>query len=247
MTILDEIVAHKRTEIEHLKDVQSPPLCTNDFTALFHPKPSLIAELKAASPSEGIIDPDFDPLKKAAMYIAGEANAISVLTDHKYFGGSFEVLAKVRAMTEKPLLCKEFIIEPKQIRVARAAGADMVLLIVKILNSLQLSDLKATIERWGMKAVVEVQNQEELDKALEIDPEILLINNRNLSSFEIDHQTTENLLNGIPDHVRVISASGISDPGEVRAAPGRIDGFLIGTTLMRSEDPAKFLRECRET
>lgn len=245
MTILDEIVANKIEEIKTLADVAAPPRCEQDFTQLFSPAPCLIAEIKAASPSEGVIAENFDPIAVAQQYIAGGCSAMSVLTDQKYFGGSFNVLKSIRAMTDKPLLCKEFIIDEKQVRVARAMGADLVLLIVKILSPERLSELKDAIEALGMKALIEVQNEEELDIALSVDPELLLINNRNLSSFEVDMKTTENLLTGIPEYVKVIAASGIQQPGEIKNFPARVDGFLIGTALMRSQNPTEFLQSCR--
>ncbi|HCM84052.1 MAG TPA: indole-3-glycerol phosphate synthase TrpC [Alphaproteobacteria bacterium] len=245
MTILDEIVANKIEEIKTLKDVAAPLRCEQDFTQLFAPAPCLIAEVKAASPSEGVIAKDFNPVSVAQKYIAGGCNAMSVLTDHKYFGGSFEILKSIRAITDKPLLCKEFVIEEKQVRVARACGADLVLLIVKILTKKRLQELKDAIEALGMKALIEVQNEEELEIALAVDPELLLINNRNLSSFEVDMKTTENLLAGIPAYVKVIAASGIQQPDEIRNFPARVDGFLIGTALMRAANPTEFLQSCR--
>lgn len=247
MSILDEIVAHKREEIKDLADVAEPVCCTRDFAGMFREKPCLIAELKAASPSEGVIAENFAPEEQAAHYVDGGADAISVLTDEKYFGGGFDVLRRVRARTDLPLLCKEFVIDEKQIRVARDCGADLVLLIVKILTDEELLRLKNAIEDLGMAALVEIQNEEELERALQVSPDLLLINNRNLTSFDVDMKTTENLLAGIPAHVKAIAASGIKAPADLENFSPRVDGFLIGTTLMRSGDPAAFLRDCRRT
>jgi len=247
MSILDEIVAHKRLEIGALDDVTAPLPCTRDFATLFHNTPCLIAELKAASPSEGVIAENFEPEKQAVKYVEGGANAISVLTDEKYFGGSFTVLRNARVLTDLPLLCKEFIIDEKQIRVARDCGADLVLLIVKILSDEELSRLKSAIENLGMAALIEIQNEEELQRALKTSPSLLLINNRNLTSFDVDMNTTENLLDGIPANVKAIAASGIKAPSDLETFSPRVDGFLIGTTLMRSDNPVKFLQDCRET
>jgi len=246
MTILDKIVAHKRTEIENMEDIQNPKICKMDFDKLFEPSPCIIAELKAASPSEGIIAENFNPSLQAQYYINGRANAISILTDYEFFKGSFDVLEQIRDQTKQPLLCKEFIIEEKQIRYARACGADLVLLIVKILDDDRLLALKQEIEKWGMKALIEIQNDDELERALKTEPELLLINNRNLSSFDVDMSTTEKLLDGIPDDVRVIAASGIQSPDDLKNFSARVDGFLIGTSLMRSDNPEKFLRDCRD-
>ncbi|TNE31183.1 MAG: indole-3-glycerol-phosphate synthase [Alphaproteobacteria bacterium] len=247
MSILDEIVAHKREEIKTLADVANPPHCTRDFAELFQNTPCLIAELKAASPSEGVIAENFDPEDQTAKYVAGDVNAISVLTDEKYFGGSFAVLRNTRVLTDVPLLCKEFIIDEKQIRVARDCGADMVLLIVKILTDEELLRLKTAIDNLGMAALIEIQNEEELERALKVSPDLLLINNRNLTSFDVDMNTTANLLEGIPATIKAIAASGIKSPSDLENFSPRVDGFLIGTTLMRSDDPAEFLRNCRGT
>lgn len=247
MSILDQIVKNKREEVKSLGDIPTPDFCPTDFKGIFEVKPFLIAEVKAKSPSEGAIVDDFDPMAQASKYICGAANAISVLTDEMYFGGSFEILKNIRNLTFLPLLCKEFIVDPKQVRMARHCGADLVLLIVKILSEEDLKTLKEEIEKWGMKALIEVQNEEELNRALRVEPELLLINNRNLTSFEVDMKTTSRLLADIPLHIKVIAASGIKDPSETRTFPPRVDGFLIGTSLMRSENPAEFLRQCRET
>lgn len=241
MSILNDIVAHKRTEISGLADIDTPQKCTTDIQKIFSEKPCLIAELKAASPSEGVIAENFDPTQQTTHYTNGGANAISVLTDEKYFGGGFQVLKNTRAQTDIPLLCKEFIITEKQVRYARACGADMVLLIVKILSDAELLSLKNAIEKWGMTALIEIQNDDELERALRVSPDILLINNRNLTSFDVDMGTTEALLSAIPDSVRVIAASGIKTPQDLKNFSPRVDGFLIGTALMRADNPTQFL------
>jgi indole-3-glycerol phosphate synthase len=246
MTILDEIVATKRQEILHLPAVENIPLCRQDFSYLQKAKPILIAEIKAASPSEGnIVTGSFDPLAIARDYEAGGADAFSILTDESYFKGSFKILQQVRAITAKPLLCKEFILDDRQIRYARFCGADLCLLIVKILDPDQLKHLKQTVESFGMKAVVEVQNEAELKAAQAVGADILLINNRNLTNFTVDQNTTLSLLHYIPDGVVAIAASGIQQPEEIKTYPSRINGFLIGTALMRSADRIAFLKRCR--
>lgn len=247
MSILDEIVAHKAEEIKHLPKGLKLKKCCTKRVEIFADKPALIAEVKAKSPSEGVIAKTFDPVSQAQAYVAGGSAAISVLTDEKYFGGSFDILKKIRAMTDTPLLCKEFVIDSVQVEMARACGADMVLLIVKILDDATLLSLKSYIEDLGMLAVIEVQNQQELDRALKINPEILLINNRNLTSFDVDMDTTARLLENIPQEVTVIAASGIQYPSEIKDFSTRVDGFLIGTSLMRSKDPEAFLKACHDT
>ncbi len=246
-SILEKIVRHKQAEILQMPDILTPPCCAQDFSSIFTPRPGIIAEIKAASPSEGDIVHDFDPVAIAQSYIDGGANAISVLTDLKFFKGSFDILRDIRAMTDKPLLCKDFILSGKQIRFARLHGADMCLLIVKILDPDTLQDLKRQIEDLGMIAVVEVQNDAELDTTLKINPEIILVNNRNLDSFAVNSGTSNMLSKCIPDPIRVIAASGIHAPGDLARFSSRIDAFLIGTALMRSNDKIGFLRGCRAT
>lgn len=245
MTILDRIVAHKKDNMNTLPEMQDAPSCEADFSALFGDETFIIAEIKSKSPSEGTIDSAFDYHAIADAYIEGGAHAMSILTDHEFFGGSFEILKSVRARTALPLLCKDFIIDEKQVRLARACGADLCLLIVKILSPVQLGTLKDAIEALGMKAVVEIQNEAELEIALQVHPEIILINNRNLENFEVDMENTHSLLSKIPDGVCVIAASGITDPAQTKNFPGRVNGFLIGTALMRSDDKVSFLKECR--
>lgn len=244
-TILDRIVRYKKIEIEQIPDLSEVPLCAQNFERVFTPRPGLIAEIKAASPSEGDIVTDFDPLAIAASYIEGGAAAMSILTDSRFFKGSFEILRAVRAMTDKPLLCKDFLLCEKQIRYARMNGADMGLLIVKILDAGQLAALKQAMEDLGMMAVIEIQNEAELETAMAANPQIILINNRNLDSFSVDLKTSGNLAESIPANVRVIAASGINTPSDLNEFPERIDGFLIGTALMRANDKVGFLRGCR--
>lgn len=245
MSILEQIIVHKKTEIAALPGESAPPRCPADFTGFLQARPALIAEIKARSPSAGQIVADFEPLAVARDYLAGGADALSVLTDARYFGGGFEVLREVRALTDTPLLCKDFIIDEKQIYHARAHGADMCLLIVKILTGPQLIALKQATENLGMKAVIEVQDRQELATALAAEPEILLINNRNLASFDVDRGNAGALAAHVPPGIKVIAASGLESPEQVQNAPARLDGFLIGTALMQAPDKIAFLRKCR--
>lgn len=244
-SILDKIIRYKLDEIAQMPDVSMVPHCTQDFDRIFTPHPGLIAEIKAASPTEGDIITIFDPPAIAQSYIKGGATALSVLTDHKFFKGSFDILRDIRALTDMPVLCKDFILSGRQIRHARLHGADLCLLIVKILEKDQLTALKQQIEDLGMMAVIEIQNETELETALSLDPHILLINNRNLDSFVIDLDTTNMLAARIPATIRVIAASGIRAPADLAGFSARTDAFLIGTALMRAEDKALFLRGCR--
>lgn len=245
-SILDRIVAKKMEEISAMPDRVDTVPCQQDFDRIFHPRPGLIAEIKAASPSEGDIAQNFDPVSIAADYVRGGANALSVLTDAAFFKGSFDILRAVRATTDVPILCKDFILSERQIRMARASGADMGLLIVKILTPDRLIALKQAMEGLGMQAVIEVQNKSELETALSVDPDILLINHRDLTDFTVDHNLSNTLAPLIPENVRVIGASGISKPADLVSFSDRIDGFLIGTALMRSADKAGFLKGCRD-
>lgn len=244
-TILDKIVRHKLDEIMQMPDIKDVPLCTQNFERIFAPRPGLIAEIKAASPSEGDIVTDFDPVAIAKAYSEGGATALSVLTDAHFFKGSFDILHRIRQMTDMPLLCKDFILSQKQIRQARLHGADMCLLIVKILEKDQLSALKQCIEDLGMMAVIEIQNTIELEIALSVNAQIILINNRNLESFAVDLDTSNRLAERIPQPIRVIAASGIQSPDTLSGFSKRVDGFLIGTALMRESDKIAFLRRCR--
>lgn len=243
-TILDRIVAQKRREIEAMPEIADLAPCTQDFTRIFTPRPGLIAEIKAASPSEGDIVSALDPVAVARDYIDGGATAMSILTDREFFKGGFDILRTVRALTDKPLLCKDFILSERQVRFARHHGADMVLLIVKILTPGELRALKRQIDALGMRAIIEVQTEGELRTALAVDPEILLINNRNLASFAVDLETTNALLDAVPANVRVIAASGVKTPGDLRSFSPRVDAFLIGTALMRANDKIDFLQRC---
>lgn len=245
MSILEKIVASKIRQIKEMPNMALPEICLRDFSKLFDHSPALIAEIKAKSPSEGRIVQAFDPLAIARAYIEGGADALSILTDNEFFGGSFEILRDIRARAAKPLLCKEFIIDQKQIRLARACGADLCLLIVKILAPAKLQELKDAIEQLGMKAVIEVQNIEELERALAARSEIILINNRNLESFSVDMKTVFPMIEHIPEPIKIIAASGIQTPEDLKSFPVRINGFLIGTALMRAPNKIQFLQRCR--
>jgi indole-3-glycerol phosphate synthase len=251
--VLDEIVAHKREEVaarqrqKPLRDLKArvealAPLAGFPFeAALRREKPvHLIAEIKPASPSAGVLQADLNLDALLAAYNQ-YASAISVLTDEKYFGGSFERLAEVSRQSPCPTLCKDFILEESQVYEARLAGAAAVLLIVKILDDATLRHLHDTIRRLGMTPVVEVQNEAELERALSVGARVLLINNRDLSTFEISLDTTHRLVRFLrekrsPDEFRdilVISASGIHQRAELDFLRPSAYCFLIGSSLMK--------------
>jgi indole-3-glycerol phosphate synthase len=257
--LLDKIVASKRGEVERNKkslpwrEIQKllpdlhPP---RDFRAAISRPGSggasvrIIAEIKKASPSKGVIREDFDPVEIARIYENNGASAISVLTEETYFQGSLNYLKAVRRVTKLPLLCKDFIIDPYQIYQARVSGADAVLLITAILEPGMLRDFINRAHDVSLAPVVEVHTARELKKALKAEAEIIGINNRNLNTFKTDVQTTVKLLPFIPDGIMVISESGFHTREDLaRVQQGRINAFLIGEALMREKDIAKKLRE----
>ncbi len=236
-TILDEIVEHKRRELaerrgEPVHDLE--PAEAGRFEAAFRQGgfPRMMLEIKPASPSAGVISekPDLDAILSAYNRFG---SAISVLTDEKYFNGSLDLLKTVADRTSHPVLRKDFILDACQIAEARQAGASAVLLIVKILDDDLLETLAETARKLGLTPVIEIQNDEELERALGVEPSVLLINNRNLSTFEIDLETTKRLAPNIPADLLKISASGISSRQEIETLQPFCDGFLIGSVLMK--------------
>lgn len=205
-------------------------------------KISLIAEIKPKSPSAGILRSSFNLDSVLAAYNK-YASAISVLTDEKYFGGSLDLLQDVSRSSPLPTLCKDFIVETYQCFEARTYGAEAVLLIVKVLAPSQLATLHATIVSLGMTPIVEVQTEREMDLALAVKPSVILINNRNLNTFETDLKTTSRLAVNIPGDIVVISASGIESPAHIEMLSPYASAFLVGSSLMRAANPEDKLEE----
>lgn len=252
--ILDEIVLHKRQELARRKELTSlreimerlerAPKPKNFRAVLRADGISIIAEIKRRSPSRGEILPDVDAVELAALYEQAGARAISVLTDNKYFGGSLEDLTKVANHTKLPCLCKEFIVDPYQIYEARLAGADAILLIVRILNDTDLKSFIQEAASLGMAALVETHTEEEINRALAADAHIIGINNRDLDTLEVDIQTTMRLKNRVPGGHILVSESGIKSRREVKLlADGGVDALLIGESLLTSNN----IRESLET
>lgn len=256
MTILEEIVAYKRLEVAERKAARrtsdvvaaaerapAPP----DFRgALTGPGLAVIAEIKGASPSVGTIRNGFDPAGVARAYEAGGASALSVLTDARYFHGSWESLTAVCRATRLPVLCKEFIIDLYQIDEARATGAAAVLLIAAILDRAQLGDYLAHARRRALAVLVEVHTPQEVAAALDAGAGIIGINNRDLKTLAVDLETTVRLHPLIPPGVLVVSESGFESREQVaRVERLGVHAVLIGTSLMASPDPAAKLRELR--
>ena len=197
----------------------------------------LIAEVKKASPSKGLIRDNFDSASIARGYEAGGATCISVLTDVPYFQGSDTDLTDARAAISIPILRKDFMIDPYQIIEARALGADCVLLIMAALDNIQAKELEDAAYGVGLDVLVEVHNFTELDRALSLETPLIGINNRDLKTFEVDLATTENLLSKIPQGRIVISESGLRGPGDLlRLSKAGVNCFLIGEALMQSKN-----------
>ncbi|MCJ7600671.1 MAG: indole-3-glycerol phosphate synthase TrpC [Desulfobulbaceae bacterium] len=240
--ILDTIVAQKRHEVKQLlargigepEYAAAPPRGFQRALTAFAGI-SLIAEAKKASPSKGVICADFDPVSIARQYEAGGAQAISVLTDEKFFQGSLAYIPMVRAAVDLPVLRKDFIIHEVQISEAGRFGADAILLIAAILETEQIRDFLAKSRELGMDALVEVHDEAELEKALAAGSPLIGINNRNLKDFSMDLETTFRLKRQIPEEIPVVSESGIRTVEDIRGlAAAGIAAVLVGETLMRA-------------
>lgn len=264
--ILEEIVWHKETEIDKLrlympltelrKQVQIAPPVRDFLKALVSGKtqPALIAEVKKASPSKGIIREDFDPVAIASAYEAGGASCVSVLTDKKFFQGSFDYLREVRQAIDLPLLCKDFIIYPYQLYLARARGADAVLLIAAVLSDRDLQYFLKITKLLQLTALIEVHTLAELDRVLALDGvELIGINNRNLEDFSVSLETTESLLQQRRDVLQdqgivTVSESGIFERGDLdRVSAAGAQAILVGESLMRQDDPQAAVQQLFST
>ncbi len=207
-------------------------------------KAAVIAEIKRASPSKGLLRADFDPAAIAVSYAGGGAAALSVLTDEKFFQGSIEALQQARAACELPVLRKDFMIDPYQVYEARAMGADCILLIVAALGDAQLNDLAGLALHLDMDVLVEVHNGEELERATPLSGTLLGINNRDLRTFETRLETTTDLLKAVPADRLVITESGIHSARDVRFMREHgVHAFLVGEAFMRAPDPGVRLAE----
>jgi indole-3-glycerol phosphate synthase len=255
--ILDTIVARKKTEVAELrsKGIILPDEFQNkeipglrgfrkallDFSGV-----SIIAEAKKASPSKGVICENFNPVDIAVNYQKNGAQAVSVLTDVDFFQGALVYLMQVRDAVELPVLRKDFIIDPLQIRQAYMHGADCILLIGAILELEQLKDFQAYGREYGMDVLVEVHDEWETEMAVEAEANIIGVNNRNLKDFSVDLQTTFRLKKMIPDEIPVISESGLKTIEDFsRLMDGGVTAALIGETLMRAGSGSDLLRSLR--
>jgi len=207
-------------------------------------KPAVIAEIKKASPSKGVLRQDFNPAEIARSYEQHGATCLSVLTDIDFFQGADEYLVAARNACSLPVLRKDFVIDPYQVTEARVLGADCILLIVTALSDAQLSELSGLATRLGMDVLVEVHDKSELDRTLALPDCMIGINNRNLHSFETRLQTTLELLEFITDDRLVVTESGIHTPSDVATMrESGINAFLVGEAFMRADDPGSKLAE----
>ena len=251
--ILAEIVEKKRGEVAALRSqanrleaaVGNSPVVRDFLGGITSDEyVSLIAECKRRSPGAGLIRPDLELETISRLYEEGGAAALSVLTDAPYFGGSLEDLRVARETTSLPILRKDFALHPLQILEARVAGADAVLLIVRILDDEVLQRLIAEAEALGMAALVEVHDERELKRALDIGAGIIGINNRDLATFTTDLDTTVRLLEGVPEDIFIVSESGIRVREDVNRLGGvGVNAVLVGESLLRSPDPGAAAQE----
>lgn len=258
MSILDKIVEKKRERLDGVKartplselrsripDIEKP----RDFISAIKRDNGhirLIAEIKKASPSKGVIREDFDPVKIARIYEDKSVDAISVLTEEDFFSGDLKYIPSVKGVTTRPVLRKDFIFDEYQIYEARANSADAVLLIAALLYTTQAEEYIHLCKELGLAALFEVHDHEELEKALRVDADIIGINNRSLKTMSIDLKTTFLLKKDIPNGKIVVSESGINMRDDVlRLEDGGVDAMLIGTSIMESGDIGKKIDELR--
>lgn len=251
--ILEQIAAHKRTEIEVMKRERpieslhgSPEETHLSFReALSSPaKVKVIAELKKASPSKGVLIEEFDPEDLAARYRRGGASALSVLTEQKYFQGRLEYMQIAKQSARLPILCKDFIVDPYQIALASHYGADAILLIGRLLTRKTLADFMSEANRLGLDCLVEVHDENELEIALEAGAKIIGVNSRNLQTFEVDLSIAERLGKAIPDDRIKVAESGVATKDDItRLRQSGYSCFLIGEALVKCPNPTALLQE----
>jgi indole-3-glycerol phosphate synthase len=256
--ILQRIVAVKREEVAHartlhglssLREQAQAQTPARGFAAALRARvaarqPAVIAEVKKASPSKGVLREHFVPADIARSYEAGGAACLSVLTDERFFQGSAAFLQQARAACGLPVLRKDFLIDTYQVVEARAMGADCILLIAACLDDGLMSELEACAFELGMDVLVEVHDGAELDRALRLKTPLLGVNNRNLRTFEVSLDTTLDLLERIPDDRLLVTESGILARADVqRMRSADVHAFLVGEAFMRAEDPGQALRD----
>jgi indole-3-glycerol phosphate synthase len=251
-TILDKIIERKKLEISELRKNKvtnnSKGGSHRSFIDALKKASSLgiIAEVKKASPSKGIICHNFDPVKIAYSYEAGGAHAISVLTDEHFFQGSIDYLKSVRNTVSLPVLRKDFIIDLLQVQQTAQIGADAMLLIAAALDNSQMHDLYQAAIELHLDPLIEIHSAEELENVMKLDPPLIGINNRNLSTFVTDINLTVNLIRLIPSSVTVVSESGIESGDQARMLKtAGVKALLVGESLMKLDNPQTLIRELR--
>lgn len=261
-TILDRIAAYKKDEIARRKahapraDVEAAARhapVVRDFRGALEARVTqggyaLIGELKKASPSKGLIRPDFDVPALARAYVQGGAACLSVLTDGPSFQGEDSFIMQAREASGLPVLRKDFLFDPYQVAEARALGADCVLIILAAVSDTQAAELERTAFAWGMDALLEVHDEAELERALTLQSPLIGINNRDLKSFKTDLAVTERLAPKMPEGRLAVAESGLATPGDLaRMARAGVRAFLIGESLMRAPDVAAATRALLQT
>ena len=256
--VLDKIMAHKAQEVEHVRrqislaDVKAKAAdqeqCRGFVAALqaslAQERSAVIAEVKKASPSKGLIRADFNPAMIAESYQKGGASCLSVLTDEEFFKGSAAYFAQAREACTLPMLRKDFMLDDYQVFEARAMQADCILLIVAALEDGLMQDLSGRAQELGMDVLVEVHNASELERGLRLDMPMIGINNRNLRNFETSLNNTIDLLSSIPDETVVVTESGIHTPEDIALMrEHNVNTFLVGEAFMRAEEPGEKLSE----
>ncbi|MFW5959565.1 MAG: indole-3-glycerol phosphate synthase TrpC [Chitinivibrionales bacterium] len=249
--ILDRIITQKKEEVKLLRNKEFSIGGSIETRGLADALSgieaiSVIAEVKKASPSKGIICSDFKPVAQAIEYEKGGASAVSVLTDEVFFQGSIEYLKEIKKSIALPVLRKDFIIDCLQIKESAAYNADAVLLIAAALEQTQLEELYSCAGEFGLDALIEVHNPMELERVLRLDPEIIGINNRDLNDFSVSLDTTTELIRMVPKGVTVVSESGITDSNQSgRLLSAGVSAVLVGESLMRSPDPGRLIEGLR--
>ncbi|MBP1968483.1 indole-3-glycerol phosphate synthase [Virgibacillus natechei] len=243
MTILDKILAEKEKEVSLLLNQTFDQVSFNRPTTFKEKvaasdKINVISEIKRSSPSKGEINMGVNPVEQAKKYEASGAAAISILTDKPFFNGSMDDLRAIRQAVDLPILCKDFMIDPVQIDQAKASGATIILLIVAALSDENFKKLYRYALSQDLEVLCEVHNEEEMERALEVNPEIIGINNRNLKTFEVDLMTTNNLASMVTNpNTILVSESGIKTKQDViRVSEAGADAILVGETLMRADN-----------
>lgn len=265
MTILDDIVKYKRrVELPKQKEIVAPATVqaqailapeSRDFVAALKGAKgvALIAEVKKASPSKGLLRPKFDPVDLAVTYVRNGASAVSVLTDTKYFQGQLAFIGQIQAALEPerqkrgitaPVLRKDFIVDPYQVYEAKVAGADALLLIAACLSDAELADLLSRTRKVGLTALVEVHTKAELERVLPLEPRLIGVNNRNLHDFSVDLRTCIELRQYVPADICFVAESGIHSRADVqRLAKEGVDAILVGEAIVRQKNVAPKVRE----